>query len=231
MKRIRKMIEIDESKCDGCGRCINGCRENALALVDGKAKLIGESLCDGLGACIGECPRGALKIVEREAEEFIPEVPEATSHSAEGGGFVCPGKLARVIGNSGKNGVSGGAAQGELRQWPIQLRLVPEKAPFWDDAELLVAADCTMAAYPEFQRELLRNRRLVIACPKLDNRNGYLEKLTAILRENRVAGVCVAYMEVPCCGGLLRLVHEAVAACGKELPIEEVKISLEGGRI
>ncbi len=225
MKQIRKIIEIDEDKCDGCGLCIGTCQENALALVNGKAKLIRDSCCDGLGNCLGECPRGAIRIVEREAEAFV--------EPAGGHAGVCPGTLARTLKKNGPTpGSAGNAAvsppESELRQWPVQLHLVSPDAPYWAGADLLVCADCVPVACGGFQQQLLAGRRVVIACPKLDDRSGYREKLAAILRNNEIRSLTVAIMEVPCCGGLLQLVRQAVADSGRELPIRVQRITLEG---
>lgn len=223
MKRVRKIIEIDDAKCNGCGLCIASCHENALAIVDGKAKLIRDSYCDGLGNCLGECPRGAITIIEREAEPFAAPVAAPVS---SGGG--CPGMAARTLEPAAPVSAEDGAVAPELRQWPVQLHLVPVHAPYWENADLLIAADCTAVAYGDFQRKLLRGRRVVIACPKLDDGDGYAEKLAAILRENAIRCVTVAIMEVPCCNGLLMLARRAVEESGRTLEIKVVKIGLDG---
>lgn len=226
MKQVRKMIEIDESKCDGCGLCITGCHENALKIVDGKAKLVKESYCDGLGACIGECPRGALKIVEREAEPFVKQGPDAPPSK-----FGCPGTLAKSFAKEKETEGSEthqGEVKSELRQWPVQLHLVPESAPYWQDADLLIAADCTMAAYGDFQKDLLKGRRLIIACPKLDDKEGYLNKLTAIIKNNHIKSITVAHMEVPCCNGIIELARRAIQEAGSGIPMKTVKITIDG---
>lgn len=201
----RSIIRIDQDKCDGCGQCVPGCAEGALKIVDGKARLVKDSYCDGLGACLGACPRNALTIEEREAEAFsLPEVHQG-----------CPGSMARP------------SSQGNT-QWPLQLRLVPAGAPFWKNADLLIAADCVPPAFPDFHNSLLRGRKLIIACPKLDDTTGYLEKLSEIIRENELCSLTVAKMEVPCCAGLERLAAAAVKASGKDLPLNVITIGVDG---
>lgn len=234
MKEMRKMIEIDESKCDGCGLCIVGCHENALAIVDGKAKVVKESYCDGLGDCVGECPRGALRVVEKECDPFIKNPAlEAASESPKAPVFGgCPGMAARMIQRQKPATEATPVAEGEvapqLAQWPIQLHLVPVEAPYWKDADLLVAADCAPVAYGDFQNRFLRNKRLVIACPKLDDKSGYLEKLTEIIRRNNIRSVTALRMEVPCCAGITALAKQAVDAAGTDAKLDVVTIGING---
>ena len=197
----RKVVEIDPDKCDGCELCVSACHEGAIALVDGKAKLVSESYCDGLGACLPECPRGAITIVEREAEAFDALAVAAAHKSCR------PSALAN---------------------WPIQLHLAPIQARAFQGATLLVAADCVPFAYADFHSRLLGGRTLLIGCPKLDDTSAYLEKLTAILRFNDVRAVEVAFMEVPCCHGLARLVGQAIAASGKPIPLGLIEVSIQG---
>ncbi len=232
----RKIISIDEEKCDGCGLCVPACHEGALQLVDGKARLVKESFCDGLGDCLGECPRGAITIEEREAEAFDPEaVGEGAPVGAEEPlPCGCPGIMTRRIerrhgqavgaGGDGRDG----ARPSRLSQWPVQLRLLNPSAPYWDGADLLVAADCVLAAYGPFQEELLAGRKLVMACPKLDETSGYAEKLASILRENDIRSVTVARMEVPCCSGIVALVEEALRSSGKVIPYRRMVIGIDG---
>lgn len=201
----RKIVRIDEERCDGCGLCVPGCAEGALRIVDGKARLVRDRYCDGLGECLGVCPKDAITIEEREAEPF----------NLEGGHQGCPGSMA-------------GPTVEDSRQWPLQLHLVPVNAPFWRDAELLVAADCVPVAFPGFHDTLLKGRRVIIACPKLDDTAGYLEKLTGIIGANRIRSVTVAHMEVPCCSGLVRLVKEAVERSGRNIPVSYIRIGVDG---
>jgi len=234
----RKIIEIDEDKCNGCGTCVTGCAEGALAIVDGKAKLVNDVFCDGLGACIGDCPTGALKIIEREAPEFDeaavekhlgrqkPAVPPA-------GG--CPGMQMRFnqqkpAARPAAPAVSGQVIPSELNQWPTQLHLVPPSAPFFKGRELVVLSTCSPSASPDVNWRFVRGRAIVIACPKLDRTEGYVEKLTAILASNGIPKVIIVRMEVPCCGGLTMMVAEAVRRSGRtDLAVEEAVIGLDGG--
>ncbi len=209
----RSIVKIDEEKCDGCGQCVPGCVEGALRVIDGKARLVKDSYCDGLGACLGVCPQGAITIEEREADPFSLEEPQPKHGSG------CPGSMVRS-----KAGGSGS----HFEQWPIQLHLVPVNAPFWDGAELLIAADCVPPAFPGFHDSLLRGRKLIIACPKLDDTSGYLEKLTGILRNNDIRSLTVAIMEVPCCTGMARLAEAALKASGKSIPLRIITIGVDG---
>lgn len=223
MKVMRKMIEIDEEKCDGCGLCISGCHENALGIVNGKAKLLKESYCDGLGACIGDCPRGALTVVEREAEEYVPQ-PATPSPLPCG----CPGTMAKALKPAAVANAETGSVAPELRQWPVQLTLVPTDAPYWKDADLLVAADCVAVAYGDFQRKLLKGHGVVIACPKLDETGKYAAKLAEIIRRNHIRSITVAHMEVPCCTGIVNLAKQAIVMAGTEIPLRDVTVTLDG---
>ncbi|MDH7601788.1 MAG: 4Fe-4S binding protein [Armatimonadota bacterium] len=251
MKRVRRIIKIDEDLCNGCGKCVSACVEGAIQLVDGKARLVSESYCDGLGACIGECPQGAITIEEREAEEFDSNavlahgkskhsltIP-AHNHSLEGGighvhpdGTVCPS--ARSIDRRAEHAERsiaeslGTEAPSELVNWPIKLHLVNPRAPFLQDAHLLIAADCTAFAYGAFHSKLLRGKVLLTACPKFDNLDSHLEKLGEILLNNNVLSVTVVKMEVPCCSGIVRLAEVAIKASGKHIPLETVTVSLSG---
>jgi len=241
----RNIILIDESRCDGCGQCATACAEGALQIINGKARLVSETYCDGLGACLGTCPRDAIRIEERDVAAFdgqavaqhlgqaIPApapvaapVPTVPRHAG------CPGLAVHDFGArpaTAPAGVAGAAtAVSELRQWPVQLHLVPAQAPLWQGASLLLAADCVPFALPDFHARLLAGHRLAIACPKLDNREANLEKLTAILRQNDIRELTVARMEVPCCSGLTRLAEQAMAAAGKTIPLREVIITLHG---
>ena len=227
----RKVIRIDEDKCDGCGQCVPACAEGAIRIIDGKARLISDRFCDGLGECLGHCPQGAISMEERESEPFDEEAVAARrsrppDHSAPG--HVCPS--AQPVDLSGATGVPetchtmSPSDLGYLRHWPVQLHLLPPTAPFLRGADLLVCATCVPVAMADFHTRLLAGRAVVIACPKLDDQTGYLEKLAAMFAESGLKSVTVARMSVPCCGGLLRLVHEARDQAGSTLPIADVVI-------
>ena len=198
----RKIVEIDEAKCTGCGLCANACHEGAIAMVDGKAKLVRDDYCDGMGDCLPECPAGAIKIVEREAAAYDEKAVQERNSQ-----LTTP--------NS------------QLFQWPCQIRLVPVKAPFFQGAKLLIAADCTAYAYAAFHQEFMRGKVTIVGCPKLDPVD-YSEKLTEILRENDIKSVTIVRMEVPCCGGLEMAAKKALQESGKFIPWQVVTISLDG---
>lgn len=231
---IRKIVKIDEEKCDGCGLCIGACHEAALQLVDGKAKLLSDNLCDGLGACLPDCPRGAIEIIEREAEAFDEiAVKERIESGKPPVSFPqlacgCPGNTVKEIKKdtavSPKEAVASGS---ELRQWPCQLQLVPVNAPFFDNAHVLVAADCAAYANANLHAEFMRNKITVIGCPKLDKAD-YAAKLTEILKLHEIKSLTVIRMEVPCCGGLANAVKEALVASGKMIPWRVVVIGTDG---
>lgn len=234
----RKIIEIDQDKCNGCGQCVSACHEGAIQMVNGKAKLVSDVYCDGLGACIGNCPVDAIKIIEREAEEFSEEAVKVKKtheeakkkHSPACG---CPGMALKTFPkpNLDKKPDSSASVQdvsSELTQWPIQLKLVPVNAPFWENASVLIAADCSAFSMGAFHGKLLKGKKLVIACPKLDDTDSYVEKIAAIIRENNLKDLTVIYMEVPCCKGLVTITTEALAQSGKNIPLNLVKLSLDG---
>ncbi len=233
----RKIIEIDEALCNGCGECVTGCEEGALQIVDGKAKLVNEVFCDGIGDCIGTCPTGALKIIEREAPEFdeaaVEEHLQGQKQQPAGG---CPGMQIRFGGESNveKSKVesstpSGQVIPSELNQWPTQLHLVPPVAPFFKDRELVVLSTCAPSASPDVNWRFIRGRSIVIACPKLDCTEGYVEKLTEILKSNGIPKVIIVRMSVPCCGGLGTMVQQAAQQSGRtDLIVEEATLGLNG---
>ncbi len=259
---IRKIVLIDEAKCDGCGQCIPSCAEGAIALVGGKARLSADALCDGLGACLGECPQGAITVVERDAAAFDEALVKA--HLAHAGtpphpppaAVPAPAPRPRLSVLGGDGGTTGGcpgsaprvlprrplaivpdlsgpalpAAGGESRlgQWPVQLHLVPVSAPYFEGADLLVAADCVPFAYARFHDDLLAGRALVVGCPKLDDVRFYAQKLGQILSGSTIRSVTVARMEVPCCGGILAAARQAVAASGREIPVRDVVVGVDG---
>ena len=231
----RKVIRIDEDKCDGCGQCVPACAEGAIRIIDGKARLISDRFCDGLGECLGHCPQGAISMEERESEPFDEEAVAAhrsrpPDHSAPG--HVCPSAqlldLSVPAGVPGESVAASPSAPGGLRHWPVQLHLLPPMAPFLRGADLLICATCVPVAMPDFHARLLAGRAVAVACPKLDDQTGYLEKLAAIFAEASLNSVTVARMSVPCCGGLLRLVHEARDLAGSSLPITDLMIGYNG---
>lgn len=223
---VRNIIRINEDLCDGCGKCITGCEEGALALVDGKARLVKESFCDGLGACIGQCPRGALTIERREADEFDEAAAAEGLHASPAS--VCPGSAQRMFEARRPDIRPGEDLPSALSHWPIQLHLVVPEAPAFRNADILIAASCTAFACGKFHPELLEGRSLIIACPKLDNLTGYVDKLINLFLEAQPRSVTVARMVVPCCQGLTLLVKQAREMAMSDVPIEEAVISLEG---
>lgn len=237
----RKIIEIDEEKCDGCGQCIDACHEGALALVDGKAKLVTDTFCDGLGACIGDCPRGALTIVEREAPAFDAAAVEAAQkpapapahrhgHGHAGGG--CPGSAMRSFAPAAAAPASAdldAPPPSLLGQWPVQLMLVPPHAPFLKGADLVVCADCVPFTVPDFHARYLQGRAVVVGCPKLDDLDHYAEKLAAMVREARPRRLTVLRMEVPCCGGIAQAAVQAALGSGQDFPVEVHTAGIRGG--
>lgn len=241
MKIKRKIIEIDEERCTGCGQCAEACAEGAIAIINGKARLMSENYCDGLGACIGDCPEGALRIIERESEEFDPVAvgehlksetkPLPTDQDAPACG--CPSQSIHMFPSSiVGNGSSGEGPRAEvpsvLTHWPVQIGLIPPTAPFLQNAHLLIAADCTTLAYAGFHRDLLPGKVVMLGCPKFDDVEGYLRKFVEIFKSAGIRSITVVDMEVPCCSKLPLLVRKAVSLSGVELPIEEIVISRRG---
>ncbi len=237
---IREIVHIDEDLCDGCGLCVPSCAEGAIQLINGKARLVSDRLCDGLGACLGHCPRGAIRIERREADAFdeaaVARHVERTAVPAPSAPVPpagCPSARFVQLGAVDRVRSEGAAAETSdvpsmLRQWPVQLRLLPASAPALRGAHLLLAADCAAFAMGGFHGTLLKGRVLAIACPKLDDPTGYVEKLADILRLNRPTAVTVARMEVPCCGGLLRMALEARRQSGLDVPVHDLVISTRG---
>jgi ferredoxin len=278
----RKIIQIDQEKCNGCGLCIPNCPEGAIQIIDGKARLISDLFCDGLGACLGHCPQGAITIEEREAERYderkvmeniikqgknvikahlkhlkehnqddylkeaidflkeknieipLEEKPNYDKHRDILEFSGCPGSKVIDFGtknaqNNQANKTSKGISQ--LRQWPIQIKLVPPFAPYFKDADLLIAADCVGFAYADFHQDLLKGKILLIGCPKLDDVENYKEKFTQIIKNNNIKSITCVHMEVPCCFGLVHIIKEAMDLSGKKIPFKEITIGIKGEMI
>ena len=242
----RKIVSIDEARCNGCGLCVSACHEGAIQLVDGKAKLISDSYCDGLGDCLPACPVDAIKIVEREAADYDEVAVAARMAAAKGHAAPapapaaakpplpcgCPGMLAKAMAPKPAAAAPApdapaAAPVAQLGNWPVQIKLVNPRAPYLQNAALLIAADCTAFAYADIHRKFMRNKVTLIGCPKLDE-GDYAEKLTAILQANEIKSVTVLRMEVPCCGGIASAVQRALQASGKMIPWQVVTISTDG---
>jgi len=233
---MRNIVKIDEEKCNGCGQCVDACAEGAIELIDGKAKLVSEVYCDGLGACIGHCPEDAITVEQREASEFDEEATK--KHLAEGGGgvaesgFVCPGLMSRQLREKEQSTKAQSTeVPSQLTHWPVQLKLVSPAAAYFANADLLLVADCVPFAMGDFHSKFLKDRSVVVGCPKLDDGQFYIEKLAEIVRVNKLSSLTVIHMEVPCCSGLARIAKEAITLAGVDLSFEDVTISLEGGVI
>lgn len=241
----RKIVQIDEDKCNGCGVCVPNCHEGAIQIIDGKARLIDDKYCDGLGDCLGECPEGAITIIEREAKEYDEEAVEQrmkekrresqADKKKEVQFSGCPGSRARKVESAGSKQSAGVSTddveikiKSQLNQWPVQLMLVPEQADHYNDAELLLTADCVPFAYPNYHLDLLKDKVAITGCPKLDDIQFYLEKLTNIIEKNDLKSITVAYMEVPCCSGIVRAAELAVENSSKDIPINKVRIGING---
>ena len=255
---IREIVKIDEDKCNGCGDCVPGCAEGAIQIINGKAKLVADNLCDGLGACLGHCPMDAITIEKRQADEFdegaVEEhleksvAPSAHGHGHSHGhggcpsaqvrsfaapaglGGGCPSAQVKSFAAEKTAGEEAGVRPSQLRQWPVQMHLVPPTAPFLKDADLLLAADCVPFAYADFHKDFLKDKALLIGCPKLDDGQAYLQKLTTMLQQNNIRSLTVLHMEVPCCSGLIAIARQALAASGKEIPLETIRIGIQGER-
>ena len=246
---LRRIIEIDEEKCNGCGLCAKACHEGAIGMVNGKAKLMHEHYCDGLGDCLPACPTGAIRFVEREApayDEAAVQAAKAAKGQAHTGG--CPGSRMRTMQEKPEAPAAAGNVPSQLRQWPVQIKLVSPAAPYFDGADLLIAADCTAYAYGNFHSEFMRGKVTLIGCPKLDAVDysekltqilrtheirsitvvQYAEKLTEIFARNDIRSVTLTRMEVPCCGGMEFAIRTALGQAGKEIPFRTVVLSIDG---
>lgn len=242
----RKIIDIDETLCDGCGNCVPSCAEGALQIVDGKAKIVADFYCDGLGACVGECPTGALRIIERKADEFDEKAVEARLQEKAGEekprdrgskeltmACGCPSSHIQSFSRPERDATPADSipkqgADSALSHWPVQIHLVPSTAPFLKGADLLVAADCTPVAYPNFHRDFLKGKAVMVGCPKFDDAEAYIEKFADIFKTADIKSVTVVVMEVPCCHGLPIIVEEGMKRAGKEIPSEKIVISPRG---
>lgn len=241
MKIKRKMIQIDEEKCDGCGLCVPSCAEGALQIVDGKARLISEKFCDGLGACLGECPNDALRVIEREAEDFDEEAVEENLKARElakgeeplAMACGCPSTHIQTFAPpkarpQAERTAAHRSAQTALSHWPVQIRLVPPTAPFLKGADLLVVADCTPVAYPSFHQDFLDGKVVMMGCPKFDETQAYIQKFADIFHTAGIKSIEVVTMEVPCCQGLPAIVKKGLELAGKKIPMDQVIISTRG---
>jgi len=223
---IRKIIKIDENKCNGCGLCAAACHEGAIGMVNGKAKLLREDYCDGLGDCLPACPTNAISFEEREAPAYNEAAVQAAKKAKEGSlPCGCPGSACRSIPQD--ESVSTQDVPGRLGNFPVQIKLLPPTAPWFEDVDLLIAADCTAFAYGNFHNDFIRGRVTLIGCPKLDSVD-YSEKLTQIFKYNNIRSVTVTRMTVPCCGGLSHAVKTAIENCGKSIPLNIVTIGPDG---
>ncbi len=244
MKVMRKIIEIDEERCNGCGNCVVACAEGAIQIVDGKAKVIADKYCDGLGACIGDCPEDALKIIEREADDFdeaaVEELLKKQAQEKKQAQPVpggCPSAAMKTFPTAGAADPCGCAnnpaiqpsgGKSALGHWPVQIRLVPPGAPFLRDADLLIAADCVPVAYPSFHEDFLKGKAVMIGCPKFDNAEEYVEKLSQVFKVSGIKSITSVVMEVPCCSALPVIVKKAFEKADVEIPFEEVVVSARG---
>lgn len=220
---IRKIIHIDEEKCTGCGICVTACHEGAIDIVDGKAKLVREHFCDGFGDCLPGCPTGAITFEEREA----PAYDEVAVNAAKGQHRRCPGSAVHQM-NKPAAPITASVPQiSQLTNWPVQIKLAPLTAPYFQGAKLLIAADCTAYAYAAFHKDFIRGKVTLIGCPKLDNID-YSEKLTAIIRNNDISAATIVRMEVPCCGGLEMAARKAIQSSGKFIPWQVVTLGIDG---
>jgi NAD-dependent dihydropyrimidine dehydrogenase PreA subunit len=236
MKVKRKIVEIDAERCNGCGQCVPACAEGAMQIIDGKAKLISDVYCDGLGACLGECPQDALKVIERVADEFdevavekhLQSSPPIQSAEAAIPASGCPSARTRILSPAQKNDIAAERQKSALAHWPVQIRLVQQGAAFLQNADLLIAADCTPVAYPDFHKDFLQGKAVMIGCPKFDDADAYIEKFIQIFKTANIKSVTVVVMEVPCCQGLPVIVREGMERAGKNMPIEKIVISADG---
>ena len=244
MKVKRKIIEIDEDLCDGCGNCVTACEEGAIRIIDGVAKVVNDVFCDGLGACISDCPLDALKIVEREVEPFdeaavqkhLRHLEEKETPEKESTACGCPSASIQNFVPTGSCEQANKPTSLESRataltHWPIQINLVPPTAAFLNGSDLLVAADCVPASYPDFHQDFLTGKTIMMGCPKLDDAQAYVEKFAAVFKTANIKSITVVVMEVPCCSGLPMIVKKSLEISGMKIPLEEVVISIREGKV
>ena len=227
---VRKIIHIDQEKCNGCGACASACHEGAIAMVNGKAQLIRDDYCDGLGDCLPACPTGAITFTQREAAPYDEAAVQAhLARKKEEAPLPCgcPGSQSRAIHREENPAPAGAVVSSQLRQWPVQIKLAPVNAPYFDGAHLLIAADCTAYTYGNFHQDFIRGKVVLIGCPKLDE-GDYTEKLTQIIRQNDIKSLTIVRMEVPCCGGIQRAATTALQHSGKFIPWQVVTIATDG---
>ncbi len=229
---LRNIVRIDQEKCNGCGLCVTACAEGAIQLINGKAKLVSEVYCDGLGACLGHCPQGAITIEQREAAAFDEKATHAhlqkQKAAAETPPLGCPGMKMIKRKPIASAPEAAGPVPSQLGQWPVQLKLVSPMAPYFAGADLMLVADCVPFAMGDFHPSLLKGHAIAVGCPKLDDREYYVQKVSQILQVNEIGSLTVVRMEVPCCSGLTQIARAAIAQSGKSMPFEEVTISLDG---
>ena len=240
---MRKIIEIDEELCNGCGECVTDCAEGSLEIIDGKAKLVADNLCDGLGACLGSCPTGALKIIEREAEDFDEEAVEAylaqkkaAAHTPKSSG--CPSAqlqtfAPQTVCQTANKPIQMAAGEGtsSLTHWPVQIRLIPPTAPFLKGADLLVAADCCAVSAPNFQLDYLQGKVVMMGCPKFDDTEMYIQRFTEVIANNELNSLTILIMEVPCCSAMNTIIQKAIERSGTSVPVEQITISTQGAEV
>ena len=230
---VRNIVLIDEDKCNGCGKCVTSCAEGAIEIIDGKAKLVSEIYCDGLGACLGSCPMDAISIEKRESAEFDETATEEYLKKKKQPAqpetpFQCPGSLMKSFDKSAQSPDVSGDTTSQLTHWPVQMTLLSPQAPYFKNADLVFAADCVPFAMGDFHSKLLKGKAVAIACPKLDNIDPYIEKLTEIIKLNNLSSLTVVHMTVPCCSGMAHIAKQAIAASGVDLKFEDITIDLQG---
>ncbi|CAK8716953.1 MAG: 4Fe-4S binding domain-containing protein [Candidatus Electronema aureum] len=227
----RKIIEINEELCTGCGECIPNCAEGSLRIIDGKARLVADKLCDGLGACLGHCPAGALVIIEREAEDFDQEaVDQFLAAEKTQPPSRCPSAQLKMMQPSSCEAANSPSAQtgSALSHWPVQIRLVPPSAPFLENCDLLIAADCTALAYAGLQQDFLQGRKVMMGCPKFDDQQLYVDRFTELFKTRQLKSVTLLIMEVPCCSAMLQIVRRAYNQAGAKVSVQQVVVSTQG---
>lgn len=230
---LRNIVKIDEEKCNGCGQCVNACAEGAIKIVNGKAKLVSEIYCDGLGACLGSCPEDAITVEQREASEFDEQATKAhlarEQKAKAPPDFTCPGTMTKKLRHQADvANQSTDAVPSQLSHWPVQLKLLSPQAPYFENADLLLVADCVPFAMADFHSKFLKGHSIAVGCPKLDDSQFYIEKLAKILQANKLNSLTVVHMEVPCCFGLTQIAREAIARSGAKTPCKDITVDLQG---